>query len=175
LLLPNRTFCPWRGRTAIVTRLFSWRGRTRYLTRVASTIRGWTSSTFSGRIATFRRRTTAFRRTIVTTLRWGVTTLRWRITTLNRRVNAFRWRVATFRWWTTAFRRDRRIRAATRTLVPHLELLTFRAPGNLLDSHRPRQIAPKRRRNNLSACNHRRVLKLLRDSRRNVLLATPPR
>jgi hypothetical protein len=61
------------------------------------------------------------------------------------------------------------------TLVTHLELLTLRAVRNCLDAHRLGDVTPEPRFDWRNARNHRSVVELAGDSRRNVDLSTTPR
>lgn len=74
------------------------------------------------------------------------------------------------------WRRICRLRCTTSlAFISYLKLLTLCSIRNFFDAHGACEITPERRRNRRSARHHCRVLKLLRDSRRNVLLTATPR
>lgn len=66
-------------------------------------------------------------------------------------------------------------RATSRPFVSHLELLILHAIRNGFSSHRSCEVSPKWWRDWRGACDHRRVLKFARDSRRDCDLAAAPR
>src|SRR5687768_7126762 len=63
---------------------------------------------------------------------------------------------------------------STSAFVLHVELLTLASIRHCLDTKRSSQFRPERCAHRRDACNHRRVVQLLGNTRRNVLLASTP-